>query len=996
MAFKPLKLASPSSSNEALSTSLHKINDMLEELYQTTDDLAVASVEGDLSGVSQNIVPGANNTYDLGSASNKWRSLYVSENTIYIGDSQLTIDFDGNLKVNNNKVTEIVDYNDLLNKPLLSAVATSGNYEDLSDKPVLTAVAINGRFADLTNKPTTIAGYGITDAFSGDYEDLTNKPVIPQDINQLTDIDKLLVTRVPMQGAAPSNPLKGDLWWDTETLELKIYDGDEDWPTWIRSSALIKRSESSNFPPVSRPRKPGSVFQTTATSENALFGGLYLVGDLVMPFGGRLCIREEIVFQDGTLQWTAYQGRELQKHVITSGVFYDKTITEPAGVIGWGSSDEFGNHISSNGSMLLVGAPKTIFEGDTNSAGVAFLYNLSSGSLVATLYSNDYLIYGNDNIDSNFGASCASNSTSYYVGEPGNENASFPGQRTGAVWKFNNIGWFVDVYYPPVLDLGVEMSFGASIAVDDTIIAISAPDYPCAGGGTGRVYIYSATNTGVSPNLNLLGFFDNPFGQGKYGTSLSIHEDPYAAANGYYTASVITVGSDVAINQIYVRQSDGSVSRQTYAEFDNPNPEDDEFGRFVTANSRYIVTSSYNESPVNDSTGSGVVYVWEVDAMINIPPEDPSEGLGWAPETSLKWKFTFPANDPNYDFGRGLSLIEDDVLAVAGANPTPGNGVIRFYDLNTGTILNEVKLDLPIEQAELEQLGRNSVLLTETHLIAHAPGSGKIYIYDYQKTITSSHLTKGKALISDGFGGFGLATPTLSLSDLTNVDVSGAANNNIIKYNSANQTWEVGTPVVTLGNLTDVDVSGAVTGNILRYNGVSETWELGTASDGGGASAINDLTDVNTSGVSDGQSLVYNSGTWAPSTIVGLKSRQTASEQTLSIADGASDDITILGVAKTYALLSIETSAAAWVTLYTDTTSRTNDAGRNEFTDPTPGSGVIAEVITSGATTQIITPGTFGWNNDGTPSTNVYAKVVNKSGGTTPITVTLKFVPLEI
>lgn len=961
MAFKPLKLASPNSSNEALSTSLYKINDMLEELYQTTDDLAVASVEGDLSGVSQNIVPGENSTYDLGSAAKRWRSLYVSDNTIYIGDSRLSVDFNGNLTVNGNRITEIINYNDLLNKPLLSAVATSGNYEDLSNKPVLTAVAINGRFADLTNKPTTIAGYGITDAFSGDYEDLTNKAVIPQDINQLTDIDKLLVTRVPMQDTAPSNPLKGDLWWDNVNLELKIYDDNESNPAWLRSSLLLIRSESSNFPPYVT--IPQSTFQTTAKSENYLAGGLYLTGgDLVMPFGGRLCIREEIVFQDGTLQWTAYHGRELQKHVITSGAFYDKTITEPAGVIGWGSSDEFGNHISSNGSMLLVGAPKTIIEGDTNSAGVAFLYNLSSGSLVATLYSQDYLINRNDNIDSNFGASCASNSTSYYVGEPGNENASFPGQRTGAVWKFNNQGWFVDVYYPPVLDLGVEMSFGASIAVDDTIIAISAPDYPCAGGGTGRVYIYSATNPGItSPNLNLLGFFDNPFGNGKYGTSLSIHEDPKAVSQGYYTASVITVGSDVAINQIYVSQSSGQASRQSLF-FDNPNPEDDEFGRFVTADSRYIVTSSYNESPVNDSTGSGVVYVWEVDAMTKDPPEDPSQGLGWEPGTSLKWKFTFPANDPNYDFGRGLSLIESGVLAVAGANPTPGNGVIRFYDLNTGTILNEVKLDLPIEQAELEQLGRNSVLLTETHLIAHAPGSGKIYIYDYQKTITSSHLTKGKALVADGFGGFGLTVPSLSLSDLTNVNVSGA-----------------------------------VTGNILRYNGVSETWEIGTASDGGGgASALNDLSDVNTSGVSNGQVLVYNSGTWSPNTITGLNSRQTASEQTLSIADGASDNITILDVAKTYALLSIQTSAAAWVTLYTDATSRSNDTGRNEFTDPTPGSGVIAEVITSGAATQIITPGTFGWNNDSTPSTNVYAKVVNKSGGTTPITVTLKFVPLEV
>ena len=91
----------------------------------------------------------------------------------------------------------------------------------------------------------------------------------------------------------------------------------------------------------------------------------------------------------------------------------------------------------------------------------------------------------------------------------------------------------------------------------------------------------------------------------------------------------------------------------------------------------------------------------------------------------------------------------------------------------------------------------------------------------------------------------------------------------------------------------------------------------------------------------------------------------------------------------------IQTSAAAWVTLYTDAASRVSDASRSETTDPTPGSGVVAEAITTSAATQIITPGIIGWNNDGTPSTNVYVKVKNKSGSTQAITVTLHYLPLE-
>ena len=96
--------------------------------------------------------------------------------------------------------------------------------------------------------------------------------------------------------------------------------------------------------------------------------------------------------------------------------------------------------------------------------------------------------------------------------------------------------------------------------------------------------------------------------------------------------------------------------------------------------------------------------------------------------------------------------------------------------------------------------------------------------------------------------------------------------------------------------------------------------------------------------------------------------------------------------------MKIQTSHAAWITVYTDSISRTQDQNRSESTDPLPGSGVIAEVITSDGATVSITPGTIGFN-DGNPiDTSVYLKVVNKSGNTvgTGITVTLTYVQLEV
>ena len=51
--------------------------------------------------------------------------------------------------------------------------------------PDLSSFLTTVAFSDLTGTPTTIAGYGITDAFDGDYTNLTNAPTIPADLTDL-------------------------------------------------------------------------------------------------------------------------------------------------------------------------------------------------------------------------------------------------------------------------------------------------------------------------------------------------------------------------------------------------------------------------------------------------------------------------------------------------------------------------------------------------------------------------------------------------------------------------------------------------------------------------------------------------------------------------------------------------------------------------------------------------------------------------------------------
>ena len=146
---------------------------------------------------------------------------------------------------------------------------------------------------------------------------------------------------------------------------------------------------------------------------------------------------------------------------------------------------------------------------------------------------------------------------------------------------------------------------------------------------------------------------------------------------------------------------------------------------------------------------------------------------------------------------------------------------------------------------------------------------------------------------------------------------------------------------------------------------------------------------------------VTASGTGATKTITitgsssGLQARKTTAVTTSSIANAASDNITFAGIGKSYGLLKIQVDKAAWVVLYTSQAARTADSARLETTDPLPGSGVIAEIISTAGVVQGITPGTIGWNDEPTPTTDVYAKVVNKSGSTGTVAVTLTTVQLE-
>jgi hypothetical protein len=251
--------------------------------------------------------------------------------------------------------------------------------------------------------------------------------------------------------------------------------------------------------------------------------------------------------------------------------------------------------------------------------------------------------------------------------------------------------------------------------------------------------------------------------------------------------------------------------------------------------------------------------------------------------------------------------------------------------------------------------------------------------------------TAGQVLTTDGDGGFTFTTVSggggaTTLDGLSDVVITGTpTNGQVLKYDGTN--WVNGTDATggaADGNTTYGISAETATGGVnLRLTGSD------SSTDNVKLTAGTNITLTRTS--ADEITIAAAAGDGGGG---GLVSRAEVSAASSSLANNAVGPINITGY-KAYALLKVQTSAAAWVRIYTSEAARQADASRTEGTDPLPGSGVIAEVITTGAQTVLISPGTIGFNDETVVTTNIPVRVTNKSGSTQAITVTLTAIQLE-
>lgn len=430
---------------------------------------------------------------------------------------------------------------------------------------------------------------------------------------------------------------------------------------------------------------------------------------------------------------------------------YIRTIQNP----NMGNSDYFGWDVDIYGSTAIIGSPRDDYNG--TDAGRAYLYNVNTGSLIASLYNYEH---SNEREYGYFGEAVSINSSRAVVAAKGQGDYVYPSyvDAIGYLYSYTHSGSLQTqitmtstggAYHGYSFDL----SAGGLLVIGNSNSNMSVYRYNTSGG-----YYGSSSN----PNVNTKASGDY------YGRTVAIQRDSTSTSSYKWYVAAPYEHANNAFRQgvIYRYQGDsysGYISPPEDGILQGDTRENDPFlGRVVSLNERYAAASAYQAYDYLDDNSdsiqsySGIVNIY--DARNNFE------------KIRTVRNFNIYSSKNSDNFGWCLAIQKDgDLLAITSQYEDSALytnlGVVYVYDIATDTLQRVFQNPNPDTTSATDNFGAgrsgaNGTAIDDTYIAIGAyyeeygsySNAGRVYIYNHTNGLNQINLVSPNAQASGAFG----------------------------------------------------------------------------------------------------------------------------------------------------------------------------------------------------------------------------------------------------